>query len=237
MNFRYYFILLIQLVPFILHAKKVESIDGLEVRIAKSIAYSDETRKNALYTEYHEVTFKDGKVQKSQTVYRDTLGNKIAEMRADYTRSIKLPTYIFRDFRNKEFEGLKLEGSDYMIFRKKKGELPETKKLEEDTNIFSAQGWHYYLMDHLETIGPEGMVMSLLFPARLDYYELHLQKKSESNGQIHFHLEFNSWIMSLFAPSLDLIYDLRTKKLLQYSGPSNILDVDGDTQDVVIIYD
>ena len=48
-------------------------------------------------------------------------------------------------------------------------------------------------------------------------------------------LKLNHWLFRYFAPTLRLVYDSNSKKLVEYRGISNILDTDGNRQDVRII--
>ena len=49
-------------------------------------------------------------------------------------------------------------------------------------------------------------------------------------------LKLANWFLGVFAPELQLTYDKKNKKLLQYQGVSNIKDDSGSNQDVTIRY-
>ena len=74
-----------------------------EVIIAK--AYKDREKKKPVYTEKHTAIYKNGKLQTSMNDYFDLEGNKIAELNSDYSKSLMMPTYLFRDLRTGTKEG------------------------------------------------------------------------------------------------------------------------------------
>ena len=206
-----------------------------EVIIAK--AYKDREKKKPVYTEKHTAIYKNGKLQTSMNDYFDLEGNKIAELNSDYSKSLMMPTYLFRDLRTGTKEGLRWEGGRYLIFRQEKGGPEEYKPLDNAENVFSCQGWHYYLIANLGQLKNRPIKMKLIFPSRLDYYSFRIPPIETTEKILKLRLEFDSWLIRLFAPHLDMIYDKNKKKIVEYYGPSNILDNKGKIQNVYIIYE
>ena len=118
-----------------------------------------------------------------------------------------------------------------MLFRS------EITKLEDANNVFSCQGWHYYLIENLRQIEKNELHLKLIFPSKLDFYEFKIRVLNSNGSHIKLRLEFDSWFIRLFAPHLDLTYDKIGKKIVKFYGPSNILDGDGDIQNVYIFYE
>ncbi len=79
--------------------------------------------------------------------------------------------------------------------------------------------------------------MKLIFPSKLDYYSFRIRPLESEDTILLLRLEFDSWFIRLFAPHLDITYNKSTKKIVQYYGPSNILDESGEIQNVHIFYD
>lgn len=218
------------------HVPFEEQTPGItqETTIAK--AYLDAEKRMPVYSEIHTAFYKNGTLQITHNDYIDLDGNKIAELNSDYSRSLMMPTYVFRDFRTGSEEGLRWENGNYLIFRKQKGKPEEVQKLDRIENIFSCQGWHYYLIANLDELKKKALKMKLIFPSRLDYYSFRIRPLDSTQSILKLRLEFDSWIIRLFMPHLDITYDKKKRKIVQYFGPSNILDDTGEIQNVYIFY-
>lgn len=217
-------------------SKKQEATSRIERHIGK--AYFDEEKKEPIYTEEHIATFKKGKLERSENYYFDLSGKKIAELTSDYSKSLLMPTYLFRDLRTGSEEGLRWDNGRYFIFRKKAKEEEEVHLLEDVEQVFSCQGWHYYLVTNLEDLQKEPLQMKLIFPSKLDYYSFRARSLEASKGSLlKIRLEFDNWFLRIFTPHLDITYDKETKKIVQYYGASNILDQKGNIQNVYIFYE
>ena len=188
-----------------------------------------------IYLEHHEVTFDSNRIVHSLTTYTRPNGDKIATMDTDYSRSVQMPTYTFKDDSRAYSEGLAFENGTYVAFYNESGKPRVTKELKEK-DIFSCQGWHYFVVENLSRIGSGGLQLKLLFPGKLDTFEFTLNKLEQVDGVLRLRLSISNWFLRLFAPSLELHYDADEKKLLKYSGISNILDERGRTQNVQITY-
>ena len=206
-----------------------------EAIIAK--AYIDKEKRIPVYTEIHTAIYQNEKLQTSQNDYLDLSGKKIAELNSDYSKSLMMPTYIFRDLRTGDEEGLRWEDGQYRIFRKKKGKPEEVNLLDSVENTFSCQGWHYYLLANLDRLQKNPIKMKLIFPSKLDYYSFRIRPLDTAENILKLRLEFDSWIIRLFAPHLDITYDKKKRKIVEYFGPSNILTDKGEIQNVYIFYE
>lgn len=200
-------------------------------------AFLDKDKEKPIYTEKHTAVYRSGKIETSTNEYFNLNREKIAELNSDYSKSLIMPTYIFRDFRTGFVEGLRWVDGRYFIFRQEKGKPEEQNLLDNRENVFSCQGWHYYLIANLEHLQKKPLQMKLIFPSKLDYYSFQIKLLDTESNLMRFRLEFDNWFMRLFAPYLDLTYDKTAKKILQYYGPSNILDDRGEIQNVYIFYE
>lgn len=208
----------------------------IETHTAK--AYLDPEKTQLIYTEKHVAIFIGDQLTESTNDYFDLSNKKIAELNSSYTKSLLMPTYIFRDLRTGAEEGLRLTQGEYFIFRKKPGSKEEVHLLKDIDKVFSCQGWHYYLVKNLAQVQKKPLQMKLIFPSKLDYYSFRARALESSNGnQLNLRLEFDSWLIRLFAPHLDISYDITTKKLLSYYGPSNLTDTKGEIQKTYIYYE
>jgi hypothetical protein len=53
---------------------------------------------------------------------------------------------------------------------------------------------------------------------------------------VRVRVEIDSWVLRLFAGSLDVEYDRASRRLLRYRGLSNLTDARGDNPEVEITY-
>ena len=199
-------------------------------------AYLDKNYTKLIYTEVHKATYKGPQLIKSTNIYYNTSGIKIAELNADYKNSISMPTYVFHDYERDTREGLTWDDGRYYIFKKDKNEKEQRKVLTDYKDMFSCQGWHYYIIDNFDKIQQQDIPIKLIFPSKLDYYRLNLRKMSSKGSTLKLKMEFGSWLARLFAPEIEITYDKSEKKIKKYYGTSNILDSHGEIQNVYIIY-
>lgn len=210
---------------------------ALEEKTHLAVAYKDKEKTQPLYTEKHKAYYKNSYLVKSTNDYFDMSGKKIAELNSDYSKNFHMPTYVFKDLRTGAEEGLRLSNNQYYIYRKKPGKQEEQTLLENPKDLFSCQGWHYYLLSNLAKVEREIIKLKLILPSRLDFYGFRARLIKADGNLLHLRIELDSWLLRIFADHLSITYDKESKKLVYYSGISNILDEKGETQDVHIFYE
>lgn len=203
-----------------------------QTSIYKAAAFNEEGK--LVYREVHKVTFQGTRVTKSETQYLAPSGNVIATMFSNYEVSLKAPDYEFHDLVRNYKEGLIREGSQAYVYTNHAGKVNK-ERLNVGPNLYACQGWHYYLVAHLESLAKKDLELELLIPSQGRSYDFVIQGSSFSTETVKANLKMSNWLYSMFAPELNLTYDRRTKQLLSYEGPSNIKDNSGETYDKVII--
>jgi hypothetical protein len=189
-----------------------------------------------VYREKHSVTREGGRVIGSLTEYVAPDGRVIATMESDYSQNISMPTYVFEDRIRGYREGLRKENGRYVVFKQARDGTEETRAVTDTDNVFSCQGWHYYLVNNLSALEQGNVDLNLILPSQLKALPFEIQKVRSEGNRIEAVLEFDHWLFRYFAPTLRLVYDNELKKLVEYRGISNILDVEGKRQDVRIVY-
>ncbi len=207
--------------------------------VAAEDVYLGEARDKSgalCYTEKHTISSSDGKTIGSLTEYKGPDGAVIATMRSDYSRSVAMPTYIFEDLRRNYREGLRLQGGEYVIFHQG-GNAPEkTGRLENQSGVFSCQGWHYFLVNNLDLLEKDEIVLNLILPSELRPFPFIVTRLGSDDSRVSAELRLRHWLFRYFAPKLSLIYDKKNRRLMEFQGVSNILNTNGDTQEVRILY-
>jgi hypothetical protein len=147
-----------------------------------------------------------------------------------------MPTYVFEDRRRGYREGLRDENGEHIIFKKTGDSEEEAEKVTNTEDVFSCQGWHYYLVNNLAALERENVELNLILPSELKALPFEIQRVRSEGDRVEAILKFNHWLFRYFSPTLQLVYDSKSKKLVEYRGISNILDSEGNRQDVGIVY-
>ena len=89
-------------------------------------------------------------------------------------------------------------------------------------------------MDHNEK-----QHFKFLIPSKLDSYNFRLNSGGRDDKNPDFErvlLEIDHWFFRLFAPKIVATYDMKTRRLMRYEGPSNIELKKGEIKNVTIEY-
>jgi len=222
------FLFLVLLYPFEAFAQETEVIYWGEAR---------DEQGGLLYREKHITNYVDGRTKRSLTIYEDPTGREIATLESDYTRSLAMPTYVFKDYRRDYEEGLRFRDGAYYIFSKDSKDGEKEKRLKEPASVFSCQGWHYYVVENLERLERGDVFkVKLIFPNKLRAYDFKIEKVSSEGDTVGVKVKFANWLVSWAVPQLDLLYSKKERKLIDYRGVSNIFDENDDLQEVRITY-
>ena len=190
------------------------------------------------YIEYHTVTYENGNVIGSQTIYYDANNNKIGELISEYSLGPQFGSYDFRDIRAQHQDGAKVAVDRIRLYRKQspKDDIEETYLAKEEDQIVG-QGFHQFIVHNLEQIAQgEVFHIQLVLPSRLDQYEFRIRKRKINGDTLYIRLEIDNWLLRMFAPHVDAEYDLKTRHLLRYEGISNLEDAAGKHKKVSITY-
>lgn len=190
-----------------------------------------------VYTEKHVITYKDQKLESSNTEYLNASGKLIATMTSDYRQSVSMPTYNFTDLRFGTTEGLRFQDGKYVVYNQKEKSAEKTAPLEKTSGVYSCQGWHYYLTQNLQQLERGDITLVLLVPSRLDTFTFRVLKNSSNGDELFASLRLDNWLLNLFAPTIELVYSKGKKSLVRYQGISNITTDSGESQNVTITYE
>jgi hypothetical protein len=190
------------------------------------------------YVERHTVTYKDGRPSESETIYFDDNNRIIGDLISEYSFGPQFGSYHFRDVRANYEDGAEVSAEKIRIFRKKSAEEDiEERFLNQEQDQIVGQGFHQFISYNTDQIA-EGEVfhVRLVLPSRLDQFKFRIRKRDIKGDTIYIRLEIDNWFLRLFAPHIDVEYDLRTRRLLRYEGVSNLEDDSGKHRKVTITY-
>jgi hypothetical protein len=190
-----------------------------------------------VYREKHTTRYINGRILTSVTNYIDPDGWEVAMMESNYERSVPMPTYVFKDYRRDYEEGVRFRDGKYYIFNRDPERGEKEKPLGDTKNVYSCQGWHYYVVNHLEELEKDqAFTLKLIFPNKLRSYPFRIEKVGSSEETMDVRVRFANRIISWLVPHLDLVYNKKKKKLIEFQGVSNIFDADDELQNVRITY-
>lgn len=233
MSLRYFFFLLLMLSP--------------QFTVAKNLVYYQGTAKvgdRIVYIEKHEVEYDDSKkLVVAKTRYESSDGKLIAELNSDFRNSLTAPEHTIKDLRSGGVQGVRRNGSKFVLFDQEEGKVEKNRVLEEkdaDGRLFvGCQGLNYYLLANLEPLEPgKKLLLRFLIPGKLDYYDFDLSEISRPEDNIaEYEIAINNWFLKIFAPTLRVKYDRKLKRIIWYEGISNIKSDKGENQKVQIEYE
>jgi len=190
------------------------------------------------YIERHAITYDEDGVVRSRTTYFDPDERVIGSLVSEYAPLPQFCDYTFEDLRKQYLDGVRLEPERICLFRKQDPDAEEETAClpREDTQIIG-QGFHHFIVTHLEAIeSGEVYHVKLALPSRLDQFRFRIRKRRIEGDDVWIRLEVDNWVLRLFTPHIDVIYERGSGHLLRYEGISNIADASGECKPVRIDY-
>lgn len=193
------------------------------------------------YLERHESEYRDGRVVRARTDYLAPDGKPLAYIESYFAESLAAPGHVFEDFRSGVRHGVRYEGGNAILFSRDPGQTEKVRNIGKGGGsgilMVGCQGLFYYLQENYDKVREKRKVpLQLLITGTLDIYDFELELKGEKDGVAEITIHISNWFLRLFAPKLDVRYDIGAKRMLYYKGLSNILDDKGKIQTVEITY-
>jgi hypothetical protein len=209
--------------------RTVETFEGRAINESGSVAY----------IERHRVVYDKGAVVESKTTYFDEQNRPIGELVSDYAEGAQYGSYEFVDRRAGYRDGAKVSDATVHVFTDEAADEVDVQKavLERRDDQIVGQGFHQFIRANLDAI-VDGQVfhVSMVLPSRLDQYAFRIRCLKVEGTEATVRLEIDNWLLRLFAPHVDAVYDVDTRQLVRYEGTSNLADASGDYKKVTITY-
>ena len=208
---------------------------------------ASDPRTNApLYTEEHQLSFRNGRLETVETTYSGSDKKFWGTLKTRPTRADDFFTYRFEDARSGQVHGVDVaEGNRVTMFRKTSAKEKMEKEdytLEKGApTTVAGQGFHFYLSSLIRQAklkpGDEHKIR-LLLPGRFDYYTFRIRVESQEKGLLKCHLEFDNMFLRFFGGvSMKLVYEEKSGRLMEYVGPTHLDDNEGDLIELVrVVY-
>jgi hypothetical protein len=209
--------------------KVVELFVGRAVDASGSVAY----------IEQHRVVYRHGAVAESRTLYLDDRDRTIGELVSDYSQGVRFGSYEFVDKRADYRDGARVLDDAIVVFRDEAADDADVEKavLSRSSDQIVGQGFHQFIRANLAAIvDGEVFHVQMVLPSRLDQYDFRIRRVKEEGNKVTVRLEIDNWLLRIFAPDVEAVYDVETRRLLRYEGVSNLANASGDPQKVTITY-
>ena len=191
------------------------------------------------YLEEHLITYQDGRIAAIQTNFYDAHRLKIAKQVSDFYHGAQFGSYDFVDNSHQYSEGARVLSDRILLYLQKS---PGSKKLEKYIPKISdqivGQGFYQYVADNLDYLARgQSLSAKLVLPAQMGQFNVQISKRSKQGNRIQLAVKLKNWFLRLFAPNIEIEYDLNTRRLLRYRGISLVSNDDGKDFEVVTTYD
>ena len=207
----------------------VENLRGKAVNSDGELAFIEE----------HTIRFENNQIASMSTIYYDAELNKIGELVTEFSPGSQVSSYEFKDERLQYKDGARVMPEKILIYCKETpGADLQKKYLQRESGQIVGQGFHPFIQENLNDL-LKGEVFSakLVLPAQMDQFNVRIYKENLENGRLRVRIEMDNWFLRLFAPHVDAVYDIHSRKLLSYQGLSPIANASGKTVPVTVSYE
>ncbi len=184
-----------------------------------------------LYSENHAEYRSSGKHTHSIVTYRDKQGKVFARKRISFTKNTNRPDFRMEDLRDGYLEGATSLGSGRHQFFKRSGKDEELQK--EVVTMASPGvidgGFDYYVRENFDALAAgQARTVNFGVSARFTYFSFVISKvrdtKVRGRDAVRFKLAPQNFILRQLIDPLYITYDREARRLLEYSGYTNIDD-------------
>ena len=182
-----------------------------------------------LYTEYHELTTKDGRPVARETRYQTPDTDEFAQKRNQYGEDPATPNFNLNDTRYGYSEEVTYDNGKWRVSfsepdESDKGTLgsPDyTPVIDAGFDEFVRSVWPKLLKD-------KTVRFSFAVPSRLEWVNFRLIPLQREEGKLTVEMRLSSRLLSWLLEPVELTYDEETQRLLTYRGLTNIRNKDGE---------
>ena len=194
---------------------------------------------NVVFFEEHIIKYNSNRIATMNTTYYDADLNKIGELASDFSQGLQFGSYDFIDERQQYNDGARVMSDRILIYSQKSPESdPKEKIIQRHSDQIVGQGFHPFIVNNLDKFAKgEVIPAKLVLPAHMDQYDVRIQQKGVENDRIQIRIEMDNWFLRLFAPHVEVEYDLHTRQLLSYRGVSVVADASGKIIPVTVSYE
>ncbi len=210
-----------------------------EVRERTGCAY-ERTTGELLYVETHEERIEAGQVVAARVHYSDPEGRPLAAKTVDFTGDPERPLFRFENMATGHLEGLESDGGTLVLFFRRSATSTEQRsRLEPVRDPIVDAGFDRFIESSWDRLmRGERIVRPFLIPSRGRFVDVAIrQVPSDSAREAVFVLEVDSVLLRLVVAPIRVTYALAVRRLLRYTGLSNVRDARGKNYDARIVFE
>ncbi|TGL23867.1 hypothetical protein EHQ46_01690 [Leptospira yanagawae] len=196
-----------------------------------------------IYSDNHKEYYNNGKHTHSEIQYKDANGKVFGSKHIEFDQNPEVPTFKTVDERDGYTEGADVKGKSVRLFFKRKKEDPLSEKTYTPKSPAVLDGgFDYFVRNHWDELA-NGSRLSFHFiaPVQLDDYKFAVLKIKDGEWKgrqaLYLRLEIDNFVLKQVVKPFLLVYDVETRRILQFEGLSNINDENGKSLKVKIVYD
>jgi hypothetical protein len=239
----YIIIFAITIIPNLLFSKE-NSKNSLKISYYSNV-YNWST-KEFIYTENHTEFYKNEEHLYSIIEYKYPDRKTFARKKIEFGKKRTQPDFLMEDFRYGYRDKSVLVNQSSQEFsiehQRSKDEKVQTKLVQVPGTVVVDGGFDYFIRDDFDAISKGEVIKgNFLLVNRLDYFQCRVVKtanvKYRDRDAIVFLLRPENLVLRAIADKIQVTYDLKTKRLLEYIGVSNLMDNEGkDFPKVKIVF-
>lgn len=205
---------------------------GVDAGAAETMQFSATARDvktdRVLYTEQYDVQVDNGRWVSGVTRYLLPSGQQVAERKFDFSADRYVPLYTLEQSIPEYREGIThIDKGRVDVFMVRDGKR-QTASLERAREMVADCGAQGYVVDHLDALQAGSVLhFTLVVAGRTDSFQLRARKIGDvdAGGQkaVRVRVELDS-VLRLVLPPLELTIDPQSRRLLEYSGITNLKD-------------
>ncbi len=193
-----------------------------------------------IYTEVHEQVWKEGRWASGTIRYYAPDNTLWGVKKLDFSADPYIPLYEYSLPAQGYAEGITAIDTKVTLTKTSDGKT-KTEQVDKKDPITGDSGFHNFLLAHFQPlIDRQTVAFTFIAAGNLDSYKFRARRiddaRFEGKPAARFKVEANS-LLRLVAPDLEVSYDPDTQRLLEYRGPSNVINPDtGKVFDARIAY-
>lgn len=195
------------------------------------------------YVERHRIEWSGDRPLANDTRYYDAGGAAFGELESRFTPGSGAPyapAYRFEDRRLGRSDRLEIrDGTADTRAEAGDGSPARIGHYPLAPDLVTGQGLHFLLRDRLAgfVTHPDAEVNArLLVPLDDAIYPVRVRRLAYDGQHLVLRIEVDHWLYRLFAPHMDIAYDVPSRRLVWYEGPTHILDAQRGVRSVRIDY-
>lgn len=194
-----------------------------------------------LYTEVHEQKAVDDKWTGGTIRYYAPDGTRLGTKTLDFSADPFIPLYQYELPALGYREGITAIGKEVVLTKTDKGKKPQTESIPKTDPIAADSGFHSFLRHYFaDLMAGKTVAFTFIAAGNLDSYKFRAKRIEDTTFEgkpaVRFLVEANS-LLRMVAPNLTVTYDPKEQKLLEYRGPSNVINPEtGKVYDARIAY-